>query len=138
VQYAPEYTVSQVFVASLYSDVHIWDIIQCSMVKVKQCFREHIASIKNAVFWDVMPYGSCKNRCFSARSVLTRATQGNIPENDILQSHGRENLESYTALTGWSLLRRRNVFPVRYELGFYTPQNDVLHSHRRENFKSYI
>jgi hypothetical protein len=21
-------------------------------------------TMKNAVFWDVMPYGSCKNRCF--------------------------------------------------------------------------
>jgi hypothetical protein len=34
--------------------------------------------------------------------------------------------------------RRRNVFPVRYELGFYIPEDDILHSHRRENFKSYI
>jgi hypothetical protein len=26
-----------------------------------------------------------------------------IPEDDILQSQYRENLKSYTALTGWSL-----------------------------------
>jgi hypothetical protein len=26
-----------------------------------------------------------------------------IPEDDILQSHCRENLKSYTALTGWAL-----------------------------------
>jgi hypothetical protein len=31
----------------------------------------------------------------------------------------------------------RNVFPVRYELGFYIPEDDILHSHRRENLKSY-
>jgi hypothetical protein len=28
-------------------------------------------------------------------SVLTRATQRNIPEGDILHSHRRENLKSY-------------------------------------------
>jgi hypothetical protein len=27
----------------------------------------------------------------------------NIPEDDILHSHFRENLKSYTALTGWAL-----------------------------------
>jgi hypothetical protein len=39
----------------------------------------------------------------SETSVLTRATWGNIPEDDILLSHGRENLKSYIALTGWTL-----------------------------------
>jgi hypothetical protein len=36
-------------------------------------------------------------------SVLTRATQRNIPEGGILHSHGRENLKFYIALTGWTL-----------------------------------
>jgi hypothetical protein len=31
----------------------------------------------------------------SDTSVLTRATRRNIPEHDILHSHGRENLKSY-------------------------------------------
>jgi hypothetical protein len=39
----------------------------------------------------------------SETSVLTRATQRNIPEDDILHSHRRENLKSYIALTGWTL-----------------------------------
>jgi hypothetical protein len=34
--------------------------------------------MKNAVFWDVTKCGSCKN--------LTKATQRNIPEDDILHS----------------------------------------------------
>jgi hypothetical protein len=39
----------------------------------------------------------------SETSVLTRATQRNIPEDTILHSHSRENLKSYIALTGWTL-----------------------------------
>jgi hypothetical protein len=39
----------------------------------------------------------------SDTSVLTRVTQRNIPEDDILHSHCREKLKSYIALTGWAL-----------------------------------
>jgi hypothetical protein len=39
----------------------------------------------------------------SETSVVARATQRNIPEDGILQSHRRENLKSYLALTGWTL-----------------------------------
>jgi hypothetical protein len=73
----------------------------------------------------------------SETSVLTRATRRNIPEDGILHSDRRETLKSYIALTGWTLQRRRNVSPVRYELGFYIPEDYILHSHRRENLKSY-
>jgi hypothetical protein len=74
----------------------------------------------------------------SETSVLTRAKRRNIPEDGILHSHRRENLKSYIALTGWALYRRRNVSPVKYELGFYIPEDDIQHSHRRETLKSYI
>jgi hypothetical protein len=33
----------------------------------------------------------------------TRATRRSIPEDGTLHSHRRENLQSYIALTGWSL-----------------------------------
>jgi hypothetical protein len=36
-------------------------------------------------------------------SVLTRATQGKISVKGILDSHRRQNLKSYIALTGWAL-----------------------------------
>jgi hypothetical protein len=45
-------------------------------------------AMKNGVFWDVTPCGSCKNQ------------QRNIPEDGILHSHCRENLRAYIALTG--------------------------------------
>jgi hypothetical protein len=78
--------------------------------------------MKNGVFWDVTPCGSCKYRRFSVvrsspilvtlmkealnsseTSFLTRATRRNIPEDDILHSYRRENLKFYIALTGWTL-----------------------------------
>jgi hypothetical protein len=40
------------------------------------------------------------------------------PEDGILHSHRREYLKPYIALTGWTLYWRRNVSPVKYELGF--------------------
>jgi hypothetical protein len=39
----------------------------------------------------------------SERSNLTRATRRNIPEDDILHSHRRENLKSYITLTDWTV-----------------------------------
>jgi hypothetical protein len=60
------------------------------------------------------------------------------PENGILHSHCCENLNSYTALTGWALERRRNVSPVRYELSFYIPEDDIFHSQHHEKLNSYI
>jgi hypothetical protein len=49
-----------------------------------------------------------------------------MPEDGILLGHRRENLKSYIALTGWTLYRRRNVSPVKYELGFYIPDDTIL------------
>jgi hypothetical protein len=62
----------------------------------------------------------------SETSVLTKATQRNIPEDDILHSHCHKIHKSYIALTGWALLRGRNVSPVRYELGFFIPEDGIL------------
>jgi hypothetical protein len=39
--------------------------------------------------------------CCEEMSVLTRATQRNIPENGILHSHRRENLKSYRVYCGF-------------------------------------
>jgi hypothetical protein len=80
----------------------------------------------DAVFWYVTAFGSCRNRCLGT-STFTTATRRNIPEHIILHSHRRENLKSYIALIGWwALQRRRNVFPVRYEMGFNIPEDGIL------------
>jgi hypothetical protein len=75
---------------------------------------------------------------FSQTSLPARATRRNIPEDDILHSHGHDNLKSYIALTGWALKQRSSMSPVRYELGFYSPEDGILRSHRRENVKPSI
>jgi hypothetical protein len=52
--------------------------------------------MKNGVFWDVTPCGSC-----------------NIQEDTILHSHRRENLKSYTAIQHpgmWIGISERNIF----------------------------
>jgi hypothetical protein len=69
-----------------------------------------------------------RNTKSSETSVLTRVTRRNIQEDGILHGYRREKLKSYIALTGWALQRRRNVSPVRYELGFYIPEDGFLQS----------
>jgi hypothetical protein len=49
-----------------------------------------------------------------------------IPEDGILHSHHPKNLISYIALSGWALQQRRNVFPVRHELGFISQKVAVF------------
>jgi hypothetical protein len=57
----------------------------------------------------------------SKSSVNTRTTLCNMPRDGILRKHWRQYLKilnSYIALTGWTLCRGYNLLPVRYELGF--------------------
>jgi hypothetical protein len=104
--------------------------------------RKQIKSGKNVVFWDprsrIISTLKMEAMISNETSVPTGPTRGHILEDGILHGNRRENLKSYIALTGWALQLRRNVSPVRYELGFYIPEDDILHSHRRENLKSYI
>jgi hypothetical protein len=87
--------------------------------------------MRNAVFWDVTPCGSCKDRVSEERiasiirvkgiselgtttlmketilssqtSVVTRATRRHIPEDSNLHKHRRVIHKSYIALSLWAL-----------------------------------
>jgi hypothetical protein len=50
-----------------------------------------------------------------------------IPEDGIRHRHLREQLKSYITLPGWALYLRRNVSPVKYELGLYISEDCILH-----------
>jgi hypothetical protein len=50
-------------------------------------------TMKNAIFLDVTPCGSCKNPHFGGMLVLTRATWCHIPEDGILLSELDEATE---------------------------------------------
>jgi hypothetical protein len=87
--------------------------------------------MKNAVFWDVTPCGSCKNRLFRGMYLLhhqgdkNRGNRNNVssPILVILMMEAIRSSET-SALTK---VTRRNILEV-----------GIRHSHRRGNLKSYI
>jgi hypothetical protein len=84
---------------------------------------KHMVEVKNAVFWDVTPCGSCKNRRFIGSCRLHHHGDKNpsanvVPISSILVTLMMEAIRSSESSV---LIKatRRNI-----------PKDDILHSHR--------
>jgi hypothetical protein len=86
--------------------------------------------MKNGVFWDVTPCGSCKSPRFGGtatrRSVRWLLVTADVPSPQKLVTLIMEALISFETSVLTRVIRR-NI-----------PVDAILHSHRREYLKSYI
>jgi hypothetical protein len=104
--------------------------------------------MKNAVFWDVTPRGSCKKRRFGehSASIIWVAKIGELGTTLVFLRSARWLLVAVNVVPGLPIL----VTPMMEALRFFEmsaptratrrniPEDGILHSHRRENLISYI
>jgi hypothetical protein len=112
---------------------HITSSLQSSAVQCCVRFEVFTAvTTKNAVFWDVTPGGSCKNRRFGGtyrlhhhlRSVLPLLVTANlVPSSPILVTLMMEAIR-YSEMSVVTRVTRRNI-----------PEDGILYSHRPETSK---
>jgi hypothetical protein len=123
-------------------------------------FGEIFESMKNTVFWDVVPCSSCLNRHFGGTyrlhlqgrkirergtsvSWLLQSARRHIPENCILHSHRRENLKSYVCESSLhqicELVRSISLIWINmrfYRVTFLTREPDVTNVNKNIYFRA--
>jgi hypothetical protein len=97
-----------------------------SIIRVTSCVRRFLVAANVVPSSPILVILMMEAPGSSESSVLTRVSRCNISEDVILHSHSRENLKSYMASTVWPLKERRNVSPLRYELGFISQKTAFL------------
>jgi hypothetical protein len=92
-----------------------WDVTPCGFLRY-DVSEEMCASVRRLlVTANVVPSSRfpvalvMEVQSSSEKSVLTWATLRNIPEDDILHGHRRENLKSHNKQTPWPLVRERTM-----------------------------
>jgi hypothetical protein len=115
--------------------LHGWENFGNKVLKI-----ERLENVKNSYFWDVTPYGSCKNRCFgetywlhhqsdkngrdkNVSSVLRLLATANVVPTSLLPFALMEAIRS-SATSVLTRSTRRNF-----------PQDGILHIIRRENLR---
>jgi hypothetical protein len=95
--------------------------------------------LKNAVFWDVTPCGSCKNPRFGGTHRFHHHGEKN-------QHSELQLLVTANAVTSLLILfilimeaiRSSETLVLTRATWHHIPEDGILHSHRRENLKTYI
>jgi hypothetical protein len=105
--------------------------------------------MKDAVFWDGTPHGSCKNRCFAGKYRLHHHGDKNRQARNNISKSSNQSMQQ-SALTPnvvpslpilvtmmMEAIHSSEMLVLTRATWRNIPGNGILHSHRRENLKSY-